>query len=55
MNNVENNKVEVKKRTYQQPKVESVKLDTEISLVMNSAIPENPMGGNISKLMKFGL
>ena len=30
------------KRAYATPSVEQVKLDTEISLVMSSEVPENP-------------
>lgn len=46
------------KRVYQQPKIEKVKVDTDISLVMMSGPPQNPwMPENpefIQKVFKFG-
>lgn len=47
------------KKGYQQPKVEQVKLDIEISLVMTSPPPPNPQmpqmpEGWVQKIFKFG-
>jgi hypothetical protein len=49
-------KSKTSKKNYQAPKIEQVKLDTEISLVMTSPIPPNPMPpipGYNSKIFKF--
>ncbi len=47
------------KKGYLQPKVEQIKLDTEISLAMSSIPPPNPQmpqfpGGFLQKIFKFG-
>jgi hypothetical protein len=52
-------KSKTNKKGYQQPKVEQVKLDIEISLAMSSTPPPNPQmpqapGGFIQKIFKFG-
>lgn len=46
------------KKGYQQPKLEQIKLDTEISLVMTSPPPPNPQmpqvpGGLVQKIFKL--
>jgi hypothetical protein len=50
------------KKSYQAPQVEHIKLDTEISLVMNSIpvhpmLPQNPNNdptGFVQKILRFG-
>ena len=41
------------KRAYATPSVEQVKLDTEISLVMSSEVPENPGGSGMAPVPQF--
>ncbi|MEN9699761.1 MAG: hypothetical protein RLZZ301_959 [Bacteroidota bacterium] len=53
-------KQKTNKKNYQAPKIEQVKLDTEISLVMTSpVVPSNPGGmpqipEYVQKIFKFG-
>ena len=52
-------KMDTAKKVYQKPSIERIELDSEISLIMNSPPPPNPMmpqmpEGWVQKIFKFG-